>query len=128
MPIKAPFILNLKDEKKLNHCEMCGKTSTYKKSLLLCMTAHTDATVCICDICYKSLTNKEHLKFHCRIHTGENSIFCDACGKAFKKHNLKLHQRTHTGERTYIYGACNKPFTQCSTLVIHKRYHRAETL
>lgn len=128
MPVKAPFIPNLKEEKRLNQFEMCGKTSAYKKSLLLCMTAHTGATVCICDICYKSLTNKEHLEFHCRIHTGENPSVCDVCGKAFSKCNLKLHQRIHTGERAYIREVCNKSFTQHSILVIHKCYHRAETL
>jgi KRAB domain-containing zinc finger protein len=128
MPIKAPFILILRMRRRWLSVKCVVKLNAYIRSLLLQMTAHTGASVCICDICYKSLTDKEHLKFHCRTHTGENPSVFDVCGKAFSKCSLKLNQRTHTSERTYICKVCNKSFVQRSTHVIHKRYHGAETL
>jgi hypothetical protein len=75
MPLQTPFILNLRMRRSWISVKCVVKLNAYKKSLLLCMTAHTGANVCICDICYKSLTNKEHLKFHCRIHKVRIPVF-----------------------------------------------------
>ena len=128
MPIQAPLILNLRMRRSWISVKCVVKLNAYKKSLLLCMAAHTGANVCICDICYKSLTNKEHLKFHCRIHEVRIPVFV----LCVVRHSANIVIWSCIKEpivvSAHICKVCNKSFTQHSTLVIHKCYHRAETL
>ncbi|EAT46812.1 AAEL001966-PA [Aedes aegypti] len=110
------------------HCDICGKKSKNKESLLTHKMAHKalEDGRFTCSYCSKKCISNKLLIEHERIHTNERPYQCKFCPKTFKTKQQSLnHEKLHTGEKGFHCDTCGERFRYKRTLVRHMtRIHR----
>ena len=117
-------------ERKLLHCEHCGKEFSSKSAIHNHQRAYhsngKNIKMIKCDYCPKQfLPNK--LREHMYTHTKQKKLYCELCGKGYpNKSSLKKHEFIkHTAEDNFLYycDTCGKGFKRKSTYVDHCKLH-----
>ncbi|KAI0550175.1 hypothetical protein F4679DRAFT_595056 [Xylaria curta] len=109
-------------------CQECGKTYSFKGSLINHKIRHTGIRfTCDKQGCNKTFASKAVLRKHQRTHMSRTILACDelGCDKTFvTKEGLQKHKIRHTGKRfTCDKQGCNKTFFSNYELISHKLFH-----
>ncbi|XP_041650866.1 zinc finger protein 2 homolog [Cheilinus undulatus] len=107
-------------EKKF-HCDLCDKSFTQKKALVIHIRSHTGERPYSCSTCDRCFSQRKTLVVHMRSHTGERPFSCPFCEKSFSVNGtLTRHIRVHTGEKPYNCSVCGRSFSLLTRLKSHK--------
>ena len=82
------------DEKNQFHCEVCGHSSSNKRSGKRHFEAvHEGKKPFTCEICSKSFFDKVNMRTHITsVHEGKKPFTCEICSKSFfDKRNMRTH-------------------------------------
>ena len=120
----------LKQEKKKEDCNICGK-SLIKKSLNQHLKKHEQklekhSQIEKCPICKKQFSFQEgkDLSMHMAKHELAKKYQCEVCKKFFgHSTTLTTHKRIHTGEKPYSCLYCSMHFHDLSGKNNHERIH-----
>lgn len=118
---------DLKSQKPLIICDICGNTYRYKHALETHMRRHRGEKPFACEECGRAFVVLFELKRHFRTHTGQKPYACKFCDRKFSDFGSRIkHERTHTGERPYICATCGKGFAYSHVLSSHVLTHTGE--
>ena len=88
-------------------CDVCGKSFTRHKNMLMHRKLHFGIYRCYCPICHKGFSGSTNLKGHMQIHTNTADFQCGDCNKAYryakdlKRHRQSMHNVSLTQENVH---------------------------